>query len=64
METLEKAVSKWQKQYRPDKRVFITVRLSEEIRSQANAILEDYDMSLNEYIRECLKLLIKEEGEK
>jgi len=50
--------------YREDKRVFITVRVSEEIRTKANAILEDYDCSLNEYIRKCLELFIEEEGAK
>ena len=48
--------------YKADKRVFITVRISEETRSKAQEILVDYDISLNAYIRQCLDLLIQEEG--
>ena len=50
--------------YKADKRVFITVRISEEVRDKVQEILKDYDCSLNGYLRECLDLLIKEEYEK
>jgi hypothetical protein len=54
--------NKWRTKYKSDKRVFVTVRISEEMRDKLQEIFSEYDCTLNSYVRECLRLLIIEEG--